>query len=346
MKEYMLFHIIALFLGVLLDQIVGDPHSLPHPVRGIGRLIAWLEGRLLGARGSKQEDGSRSGGTERTKQTERRRGALLWWLVILIVGTVTALILVLAYQSLVYLGLFVEMILVCYILAARSLCRESMAVQRRLMNRDVPGARHALSMIVGRDTEPLSEEEIVKAAVETVAENTSDGVIAPLLYTIIGGPVLGLCYKAVNTMDSMLGYQNDRYRNFGRFAAKADDLLNYIPSRLSALAMIFGCRILGLFSGHFNGKEAHRIWVRDRRNHSSPNSAQTESVTAGALGLRLGGTHTYQGIPVEKPYIGDERRKAEPEDIRRSNRLMFMTEAVVFVLCMAVMVTVLCCMWV
>ena len=315
MKEYMLFHIIALFLGVLLDQIVGDPHSLPHPVRGIGRLITWLEGRLLGARGSKQEDGSRSGGTE------RRRGALLWWLVILIVGTVTALILVLAYQSLVYLGIFVEMIFVCYILAARSLCRESMAVQRRLMDRDVPGARDALSMIVGRDTEPLSEEEIVKAAVETVAENTSDGVIAPLLYTIIGGPVLGLCYKAVNTMDSMLGYQNDRYRNFGRFAAKADDLLNYIPSRLSALAMIFGCRILGLFSGHFNGKEAHRIWVRDRRNHSSPNSAQTESVTAGALGLRLGGTHTYQGIPVKKPYIGDERRKAEPEDIRRICRM-------------------------
>ena len=246
MKEYMLFHIIALFLGVLLDQIVGDPHSLPHPVRGIGRLIAWLEGRLLGARGS--------------KQTERRRGALLWWLVILIVGTVTALILVLAYQSLVYLGLFVEMILVCYILAARSLCRESMAVQRRLMNRDVPGARHALSMIVGRDTEPLSEEEIVKAAVETVAENTSDGVIAPLLYTIIGGPVLGLCYKAVNTMDSMLGYQNDRYRNFGRFAAKADDLLNYIPSRLSALAMIFGCRIL---SAELNGKELVLQILRD-----------------------------------------------------------------------------------
>ena len=311
MKEYMLFHIIALFLGVLLDQIVGDPHSLPHPVRGIGRLITWLEGRLLGARGS--------------KQTERRRGALLWWLVILIVGTVTALILVLAYQSLVYLGIFVEMILVCYILAARSLCRESMAVQRRLMNRDVPGARHALSMIVGRDTEPLSEEEIVKAAVETVAENTSDGVIAPMLYTALGGPILGFIYKAVNTMDSMVGYHNEKYEYFGKAAARLDYIFNYIPSRLSAVFMILASYICGK---DYSGRDAVRIYKRDRNVTKSPNAGQTESVCAGALGIRLAGNAYYFGRLVEKPYIGDEGRSIEAEDIKRSCKLMYVTELI------------------
>jgi len=206
-----------------------------------------------------------------------------------------------------------------------------MAVYRELSKSsgDISSARYALSMIVGRDTKSLDEEEIIKAAVETVAENTSDGVIAPLFYTAIGGPVLGFMYKAINTMDSMLGYKNERYKDFGFFAAKADDIVNFIPSRLSAVLMIAGTAVMGLFSKAYSGKKAWGIWRRDRLNHNSPNSAQTESVCAGALGLKLGGPHLYKGVVVEKPTIGDEIRSPEIHDIRRANNLMFMTEALV-----------------
>ena len=320
MREYLLFHMTALVLGILLDQIVGDPHGIPHPVRAMGRLILFLEKRLY------------TGGDP---GKDRRRGALLWWTVILTVSVISFLVLYAAYRIHFVLGIIVEMILTCYILAARSLCRESKAVSDRLREGGIPAARRALSMIVGRDTAELEEEEIIKAAVETVAENTSDGVVAPLIYTILGGPVLGLLYKAVNTMDSMLGYQNERYEHFGWFAAKADDVFNYLPSRISALAMLLGSRVLSLFSCDYNTKNGYRIWVRDRRKHRSPNSAQTESVCAGALGLCLGGTHLYQGIPVEKPTIGDELRKPEVQDVRRANRLMFSTEGVVAVLLLA-----------
>ena len=294
----MLFHTISLVLGAILDLLIGDPHSMPHPVRAIGSLILFLEKILLGAK-QKAED--------RDPEKEKRRGALLWLIVVL--------------------GVLVETVLTCYILAAGSLYRESMAVCRELQRGDLNAARGALSMIVGRDTACLSEEEVIKATVETVAENTSDGVTAPFLYTAVGGPVLGMAYKAVNTMDSMLGYHNDRYEYFGRTAAVMDDVFNFLPSRLSALLMIAGSAVLGLFCDAYNGRRAFRIWARDRHNHTSPNSAQTESVCAGALGLKLGGTHLYRGVPVEKPTIGEETRKPDISDIPRANRLMFMTEA-------------------
>nr|MCR5619933.1 adenosylcobinamide-phosphate synthase CbiB [Lachnospiraceae bacterium] len=236
-----------------------------------------------------------------------------------------------------YLGLAIESVLTCYILAARSLCRESMAVSKELDKGDIPGARYKLSMIVGRDTAELSEEEIVKAAVETVSENTSDGVIAPLIFTAIGGPVLGFLYKAVNTMDSMLGYKNERFKDFGFFSAKADDVFNFLPSRISALFMVAGTFVIGIFSKGYDAKSAARIWKRDRLNHKSPNSAQTESVCAGALGLKLGGPHLYGGVMVDKPFIGDEIRHAEITDIRRSNNLMFMTETLSVLMIYAVM---------
>ncbi len=328
MKELILFHTISLTLGIILDQIIGDPHNMPHPVRLIGSLIFSLEKRLLG---NTADTGERDG------KKERANGILLWFTVMLIVSAMTFLIIVDAYLISPYLGVLAESILGCYILAARSLYRESMSVYEKLKSTDTEGARYAVSMIVGRDTDCLDEEGITKAAVETVAENTSDGVIAPLICLTIGGPVFGMIYKAVNTMDSMIGYKNERYKNFGRFAARADDVFNYIPSRISALFMIAGSFLLGLLSKEYDGRRAYSIWLRDRRNHSSPNSAQTESVCAGALGLKLGGTHLYKGVAVEKPTIGDEIRKIETDDIKRAGILMFATEAIAAVLMISIL---------
>ena len=332
MGKYFYFHTLALTLGTILDLIIGDPPDFPHPIRGIGNLIAKLEKRLLG---------DVTGRTDRDPAKERRNGTILWFLVVFTIFIITAAVTVLSYLIHPYIGTWVEAILICYILAAKSLYKESMAVTKKLVKHDHDAARKALSMIVGRDTEPLNEEEIAKAAVETVAENTSDGVIAPLIYCALGGATLGLLYKAVNTMDSMIGYKNDKYENFGRFAAKADDVFNYITSRLSALFMIAGAFIVGVFDKAFNGSKAAEIWRRDRLNHKSPNSAQTESVCAGALGILLGGNHLYKGVMVEKPTIGDETRKTEPEDIRRANKLMFATEAVAFVVLITALLNII-----
>ena len=316
-------------MGTILDLIIGDPHNFPHPIRAIGNLIAKLEKRLLG---------DVSGKSDRNPSLEKTRGTLLLSLVVTITVALTAAVTIGAYALHPYVGIGVEAVLICYILAAKSLYKESMAVTKELDKGDLDKARYALSMIVGRDTAPLDSEEVAKAAVETVAENTSDGVIAPLIYSALGGPILGMLYKAVNTMDSMIGYKNEKYENFGRFAAKADDFFNFIPARLSAIFMMVGTFILSLFDKTYSPRAAVRIWRRDRLNHKSPNSAQTESVCAGALGLLLGGDHLYKGVMVHKPTIGDETRKTEPADIRRANSLMFATEAVAFV----IILTALC----
>ncbi|MBR5945168.1 MAG: cobalamin biosynthesis protein CobD [Lachnospiraceae bacterium] len=320
MRGYLSLHYIALTLGVILDQIIGDPHFMPHPVKLIGKLISFAEKRLLGEELPPL--------AMRDRKKEVWRGLLLWLIVIAVTGTATKLILSWSYGLNKILGVAVEAILTCYILAARSLYRESMAVSKELEKGDIEGARNALSMIVGRDTANLNEEEIAKAAVETVAENTSDGVISPLLFTMIGGPTLGMIYKAVNTMDSMLGYKNERYTNFGLVAARADDVFNFIPSRISAILMIIGTFLMGIFKRVYNVSRAVKIWQRDRYNHLSPNSAQTESVCAGALGIKLGGDHYYNGVLVSKPTIGDETRKTEIKDIKRANNLMFMAEII------------------
>ena len=178
-------------------------------------------------------------------------------------------------------------------------------------------ARQAVGRIVGRDTGALTQAGVTRAAVETVAENFSDGVVAPMVFMLLGGAPLALCYKAVNTMDSMVGYKNERYLNFGRGAAKLDDLANYLPSRLAALVLVVTAFLMGE-----DGKNAYRIWLRDRRKHASPNSAQTEAAMAGALGVRLAGPASYFGKPVEKPWIGEELGEAHPQDILRANRLM------------------------
>ena len=216
------------------------------------------------------------------------------------------------------LGLAVQMFWCGQALAAKGLVQESTIVYWELVKDDLPAARKAVSRIVGRDTEALTAEGVTKAAVETVAENASDGVIAPLLYMLLGGAPLALTYKAINTMDSMLGYKNEKYLYFGRAAAKLDDVANYIPSRLAALLWIMAAAFT-----RNDAKGAWRIWRRDRRNHASPNSAQTESACAGALGVQLAGPAYYFGEYYPKPTIGDPLRPIEPEDILRADRMMY-----------------------
>ena len=321
----MKYHIIAFFLGFLLDLLFGDPYWLPHPIRFIGSLIARVEKWFLG----KNKD--------RNEKKELWQGIYMVIIVLFSTMTVTTLILCLTYYINCYLGIAVETIMTYQILATKCLKVESMKVYHCLKDKTLPEARKAVSMIVGRDTECLNEEGIAKAAIETVAENTSDGVIAPMLYTALGGPVLGFIYKAVNTMDSMIGYKNEKYLYFGRTAAKLDDVVNFLPARISAYLMIAASFIGGKC---FSGKRAYYIYKRDNRNHASPNSAQTESVCAGALGIQLAGDASYFGKIVKKPYIGDNVRAVEYEDIKRVNLLMYLTAWLSEIICLLVLLLV------
>ena len=294
----------AVLGGFVLDAIFGDPAWLPHPVVLMGKAITALEKRLRAQ-------------FPQTPQGELCGGAVL--AAVLPVGTflITALVCRLAAALHPLAGLAVQMFWCAQALAARGLVQESRNVYKELQKQDLPAARKAVARIVGRDTQNLTAEGVTKAAVETVAENASDGVIAPLLYMLLGGAPLALTYKAVNTMDSMVGYKNERYLHFGRAAAKLDDAANYLPSRIAALLWVAAAALTGN-----DAKGAWRIWRRDRRNHASPNSAQTESACAGALGVQLAGPATYFGEYYDKPTIGDAARPIEPEDILRANRMM------------------------
>ena len=308
----------ALLLGFFLDLLLGDPSWLPHPIRAIGSLIAALE-KTLRKLFPKRQGGELAG------------GAALVILVLALSGGFTLLVLWLCGQVGLWLRFLAETVLCYQLLATRSLKGESMKVYQALKAGDLEGARHAVSMIVGRETQRLDEAGVARAAVETVAENASDGVIAPLIFLAIGGAPLGMAYKAVNTMDSMVGYKNDRYLWFGRCAAKLDDLVNFIPARLAGLLMCLGAG----FSG-FDGPNALRIFRRDRKNHKSPNSAHTEAAAAGALHIQLGGPNYYFGKLVDKPAIGDADHPVEPLDIVRVNRLMYATAFLALVLCCGV----------
>lgn len=306
-----------ILIGFVIDFILGDPYNLPHPIRWIGNLIAGLD-RLL-----YREDDS--------DNTKFIKGMILAIIVLVMSVSLPLIILFLTYKVNKILGIIVEGVMCYYLIAPKSLKKESMKVCEELEKGNTQGARYAVSMIVGRDTESLDEKGISKAAVETVAENTSDGVTAPIMYIAVGGAGLGFLYKAVNTMDSMIGYKNDKYMYFGRFAAKLDDVLNYIPSRVTALFMIGASGILG-----YDFKSAFRIWKRDRRKHKSPNSAQTEAVCAGALGLELAGDAYYFGRLVKKDTIGDNKREIEARDIKRVNNIMYVTSVMVLVICVAI----------
>ena len=299
-------HLTALLLGFCIDLLLGDPRWLYHPVQAIGWLIVKLEPPLRRA----FPDSDRG---------QVRAGVALVILVVGITGLVSGGVLWGLHRLHPMAGFAGEVILCWLILAAKSLRTESMKVVKALENGTLDDGRRAVSMIVGRDTEHLSEEEVLKAAVETVAENASDGILAPLLFAAVLGPVGGICYKAVNTMDSMVGYKNDKYLYFGRAAAKLDDVLNFLPARISGFLMA-AAACLG-----FDGKNAFRIFFRDRKNHASPNSAHTEAACAGALGLQLGGTHDYFGKPVVKPTIGDDLRAVTRGDVAAANRLALTT---------------------
>lgn len=300
---------LPMLVGFVIDIFIGDPYNFPHPIRAIGTLIAKLEKFV------------------RSRFKNLRRGGTFLALTVLIVSTLIPLaVLFVCYKINIFFGLAVESVMCWQLVAARCLQKESMKVCHAVEEKNIEKARQAVSMIVGRDTDVLDETGIVKAAVETVAENTSDGVTAPIMYIALGGAPLGFFYKAANTMDSMIGYTNEKYIDIGRFAAKLDDVLNFIPSRLTALVMILSAYMLGA-----DGKNAARIWKRDRRKHASPNSAQTESICAGALDIRLAGDAYYFGELHKKEFIGDDIRTPESEDIRRANRLMYCTSVIVLI---------------
>lgn len=327
----MCYHIFAFIAGFVLDLLIGDPHFIPHPVRLIGSLISFCDKRL-------NCDAGYNISEKKLNLIKYKRGMLLVFTVIFATFAISVIIIVAAYSINLYAGLIAEAVMTWQILATKCLRVESMRVYDALRTDGVDAGRRAVSMIVGRDTSVLDAAGVTRAAVETIAENTSDGVIAPMLYTAIGGPVLGFVYKAVNTMDSMLGYKNDKYMYFGRFAAKFDDVVNFIPARISAYLMIAAAFIGGR---QFDGKNAYRIFKRDRFNHASPNSAQTESVCAGALRVQLAGDAVYFGKLVKKKYIGDGLREIEYEDIKRANRLMYITAFLCELLSVAVMSLVL-----
>jgi len=301
------FIIIAAFI---LDRMIGDPGGPLHPIRITGYGISF------GVRAYKRA------GIENTYM-KFAAGALLTLIITGVAYAVTWVVTLSIYRFNYWLGLAVEALICCFLLAAKSLHDESMKVYYKAAAGDITGARTNLARIVGRDTENLSLPEIVKAAVETVAENLSDGVIAPLIFIFFGGAPLGMAYKAVNTLDSMIGYRDEQFEHFGKFAARLDDVVNFIPSRVSALMMILGSVYV---NGADTGK-AVRIFKRDRHNHRSPNAAQTESVCAGAFGLQLGGDHLYGGVMVHKPAIGDDINAPAPEYIIAANRLMYAAAA-------------------
>lgn len=327
----MCYHIFAFIAGFVLDLLIGDPHFIPHPVRLIGSLISFCDKRL-------NCDAGYNISEKKLNVIKYKRGMLLAFTVIFATFAISVIIIVAAYSINLYAGVIAEAVMTWQILATKCLRVESMRVYDALKTDGVDAGRRAVSMIVGRDTSVLDAAGVTRAAVETIAENTSDGVIAPMHYTAIGGPVLGFVYKAVNTMDSMLGYKNDKYMYFGRFAARLDDVVNFIPARISAYLMIAAAFIGGR---QFDGKNAYHIFKRDRFNHASPNSAQTESVCAGALRVQLAGDAVYFGKLVKKKYIGDGLREIEYEDIKRANRLMYITAFLCELLSVAVMSLVL-----
>jgi adenosylcobinamide-phosphate synthase len=296
---------IIIIAAFTLDCIIGDPQNPFHPIRIIGNgislgIVAYRKIRL------------------KNPVVQFIAGSILSLIIIFLSYTVIKFLTLGIYRINYFVGLAAESVICYFLIAAKALKDESMKVYSSLVTGDIEAARKNLSFIVGRDTQNLNQPSIVKAAVETVAENLSDGVIAPLIYICIGGAPLGMAYKAINTLDSMIGYRNDEFEYFGKFAARLDDIVNFIPSRVSALMMILGSAI-----NCMNTKNAVRIYIRDRYKHKSPNSAQTESVCAGALGLCLGGDNYYHGVLVHKPNIGDSLYEGEPKHIIVANRLMY-----------------------
>nr|WP_314277727.1 adenosylcobinamide-phosphate synthase CbiB [uncultured Peptostreptococcus sp.] len=317
--------ILILILAYLLDLLVGDPYWFPHPVIFMGRLISILErkfryivDRLLCI----SRDGKNPVNSAYRSVGLKISGLFIW---LVLVGI--SYILAYVWSGLVilntYLGMVVSVVAMCTCLSTKCLAYEAKKVYMCLEKGDIFMARIHLSYIVGRDTRNLEEAEIIRATVETIAENTVDGTLAPMFYYMLGGLPLAFAYKAVNTMDSMLGYKNEQYKDLGLFPARLDDVFNYIPARLSLIFFTIASLLLG-----YDYRGAIRIGLRDRKNHTSPNCAYPEGAVAGALGIRLGGTNSYFGQEVYKPSIGDAKKGLDKEDILRANRLLYMSSLV------------------
>lgn len=298
----MILAAVKITAGFILDLIIGDPHSFPHPVRLIGRLISFLEKILL------------------KNVYERAAGVIL-----------TAAVVLTAYFSVMYISALswaLEVFIIYTVFALRSLSSEAIKIYDYLVTGDNDSARVCVSYLVSRDTENMDRTGIIRAAVETVTENIVDGVTAPMFYLFAGGAPLGMAYKAANTLDSMVGYKNEKYLSFGWASARFDDILNFIPARITGFLLI---PIASLFTGG-SVTGSYRILLRDRYNHSSPNSGHSESASAGALGIRLGGPASYFGVVQDKPYIGDKVKDLEPEDIKKAVRLLHATSCAGLVL--------------
>ena len=311
----------AVGLGFLMDCVLGDPERLWHPIMGIGSMISFWSKTLR----------------KWFPQSDRGQfwaGVCLWPLVVIPSWLIPFVLLWLVGMVHPAVRFLLEIVFCWQIFAAKSLKQAALRVYDALKAGDLQLARKYVSWIVGRDTEGLDAKQVTKAAVETVAENTSDGVIAPLVFLLLGGAPLGFAYKAVNTLDSMVGYKNEEFLYFGRFSARMDDVWNFIPARLSGLLFVVCAAPAGL-----DARGAWHCFRRDRLRHASPNSAQTEAACAGALGVQLAGNACYFGKLYEKPTLGDAKRDIEPEDIVRTNRLMYWASAVAVVLLCAVRVT-------
>lgn len=317
-------NILSIYIGYVTDLIVGDPYSFPHPVRFIGKLINLIQGIIRKV--SKNEKQLKIG------------GFILWFVTVGITYLVTYVIVKLCSFN-VLLSIVVNGFIIYTTLATKCLKDEAVKIYEVLKSGDIEKSRIQLSYIVGRDTTNLSESEIIRATVETVAENTVDGIIAPMLYAFIGGAPLAMAYKAINTLDSTVGYKNEKYKDIGFASAKIDDIANYIPARISVILMTVGSFLLG-----YNYKNCFKISIRDRKNHKSPNCAFSEGAVSGALGIQLGGTNVYSGQKVYKPTIGDKTREIDREDIIKTNKIMYassLTSILVFTLVCVVCRTIL-----
>ncbi|MGL5312741.1 MAG: adenosylcobinamide-phosphate synthase CbiB [Peptostreptococcaceae bacterium] len=298
-------NILSIYIGYIMDLIIGDPYSFPHPVRYIGKLIKYTESKIRSI--AKSDKDLKVG------------GFVLWFVTVGVTYLVTYLILKLS--SFIPFGyLIMNSLLIYTTLATKCLKDEAVKIYKVLKSGDIEKSRIQLSYIVGRDTQHLDEGEIIRATVETVAENTVDGIIAPMFYAFIGGAPLAMAYKAINTLDSTVGYKNEKYKDLGFASAKIDDIANYIPARISVLLMMIGSFVLG-----YDYKNSSKIAIRDRKNHKSPNCAYPEGAVAGALGVQLGGTNVYFGETVYKPTIGDKIREIQIDDIVKTNRIMYAT---------------------
>lgn len=305
----MSYKLLTVFIAYLLDLSFGDPPCLPHPVRGIGWLIAKLEPPF------------------RTLiKNERLSGAIFAATITFLVWSTTFVLIRITNHFSRILGVFFSVFFIYSCLAIKDLKVESMQVYEALKNKDLALARKKLALIVGRDTGNLNEREIIRATVETVSENTTDGIISPLFFAFIGGAPLGLLYKAINTLDSMVGYKNARYINFGWATAKLDDIANFIPARISAIFIIISSWLAG-----YNALGAWRIALRDGRKHPSPNSGIPEAAMAGALEIQLGGLSYYHGVPNPKPYIGDNNNPPEMKHIKESINIAYVSSVLFMV---------------